>query len=161
MKAFYRRHTSWHAWPAWCDNCISWKSFVIIRTGQIIMCLDMGNFGEKEKKKLDLLKKIKNRNNIGLLNRNLERTCWDTCTRLKEKCTGHGYGHGTQSSPPQTKNWWKIYNWKNKLKILYILSNQKKRYSPKYVYWYQCFSVWKMVGAKSSVHGRPNAFAIP
>ncbi len=30
----------------------------------------------------------------------------------------------------------------------------KKSYSPKYVYWYQCFSVWKMVGAKSSVHGR-------
>ncbi len=31
----------------------------------------------------------------------------------------------------------------------------KKSYSPKYVYWYQCFSVWKMVGAKSLVHGRP------
>ncbi len=31
----------------------------------------------------------------------------------------------------------------------------KKCYSPKYVYWYQCYSVWKMVGAKSSVHGRP------
>ncbi len=31
----------------------------------------------------------------------------------------------------------------------------KKRYSPKYVYWYQCFNVWKMVGAKSPVHGRP------
>ncbi len=29
--------------------------------------------------------------------------------------------------------------------------HQKKGYSPKYVYWYQCFSVWKMVGAKSSV----------
>ncbi len=29
----------------------------------------------------------------------------------------------------------------------------KKSYSPKYVYWYQCFSVWKMVGAKSLVHG--------
>ncbi len=25
----------------------------------------------------------------------------------------------------------------------------------KSVYWYQCFDVWKMVGAKSSVHGRP------
>ncbi len=24
----------------------------------------------------------------------------------------------------------------------------KKSYSPKYVYWYQCFNVWKMVGAK-------------
>ncbi len=33
------------------------------------------------------------------------------------------------------------------------LSN--KSYSPKYVYWYKCFSVWKMVGAKSSVHGWP------
>ncbi len=43
-------------------------------------------------------------------------------------------------------------------------STIKKSYSPKYVYWYQCFNVWKMVGAKSSVHGRPagrpNAFAI-
>ncbi len=37
----------------------------------------------------------------------------------------------------------------------------KKGYSPKYVYWYQCFSVWKMVGGKRSVHGRHNAFAIP
>ncbi len=41
----------------------------------------------------------------------------------------------------------------------------KKSDSPKYVYWYQCFSVWKMVGAKSMVlsrpPGRPNAFAIP
>ncbi len=37
--------------------------------------------------------------------------------------------------------------------------HQKKGYSPKYVYWYQCFDVWKMVGANSSV--RPNAFAIP
>ncbi len=36
----------------------------------------------------------------------------------------------------------------------------KKCYSPKSVYWYQCFSVWKMVGAKSLVHGRPNTFAI-
>ncbi len=26
----------------------------------------------------------------------------------------------------------------------------KNRYSPKYVYWYQCFSVWKMVSVKSS-----------
>ncbi len=25
----------------------------------------------------------------------------------------------------------------------------------KFVYWYQCFSLWKMVGAKSLVHGQP------
>ncbi len=31
----------------------------------------------------------------------------------------------------------------------------KKSYSPTYVYWNQCFSVWKMVGGKSSVHDRP------
>ncbi len=26
------------------------------------------------------------------------------------------------------------------------VASSKKCYSPKYVYWYQCFSVWKMVG---------------
>ncbi len=35
-----------------------------------------------------------------------------------------------------------------------IAAPSKKSYSPNYVYWYQCFNVWKMVGAKSSVHGR-------
>ncbi len=30
----------------------------------------------------------------------------------------------------------------------------KKGYSPRSVYWYQCFSVWKTVGAKSLVHSR-------
>ncbi len=36
-----------------------------------------------------------------------------------------------------------------------MVAPSKKSYSPKYVYWYQCFSVWKMVGAKSSVHSWP------
>ncbi len=35
-----------------------------------------------------------------------------------------------------------------------MVAPPKKRYSPKSVYWYQCFIVWKMVGAKSLVHGR-------
>ncbi len=30
--------------------------------------------------------------------------------------------------------------------------HKKKSYIPKSVYWHQCFSVWKMVGAKSLVH---------
>ncbi len=35
-----------------------------------------------------------------------------------------------------------------------MVTPSKKCYSPKYVYWYQCFNVWKMVGAKKLVHGR-------
>ncbi len=31
-----------------------------------------------------------------------------------------------------------------------MVAPSKKGYSPKYVYWYQCFNVWKMVGVKSS-----------
>ncbi len=36
----------------------------------------------------------------------------------------------------------------------------KKSYSRKYVYWYQCFNVWKMVGTKSLVHGRPTGLTL-
>ncbi len=32
---------------------------------------------------------------------------------------------------------------------------KKRSDNRKYVYWYQCFSVWKMAGAKSLVHGQP------
>ncbi len=35
-----------------------------------------------------------------------------------------------------------------------MVAPSKKCYNPKSVYWYQCFSVLKMVGAKSLVHSR-------
>ncbi len=53
---------------------------------------------------------------------------------------------------------------KNPFFLQKMVAPSKISYSPKSVYWYQCFRVWKMVGAKNSVHsrpaGQPNAFAI-
>ncbi len=42
-------------------------------------------------------------------------------------------------------------------KVVFILGEKwhhEKRYSPKSVYWYQCFSVWKKVGGESLVHDK-------
>ncbi len=49
--------------------------------------------------------------------------------------------------------------WGKKAIFSQKMAAPSKSCSPKYVYWYQCFSVWKMVGAKISVHSRPAAWS--
>ncbi len=47
------------------------------------------------------------------------------------------------------------FNFLVKLRFFQKNGSTLKKYSSKSVYWYQCFSVWKVVGVESLVHGRP------